>query len=207
MLTFTKKDDKRVEFHANNIEYTAELYQNDAGESRMRLKGMAIVYNQLSDDRGGYFVRIAPGSARFTNPVLALYSHDYANVLGNTQNNTLTMQDTPDGIGVTIDLPDTQLARDVYELVQKRYINGMSFGTVPLKTKLSKEGDKEIVTYEEMLVDEVTITGIPAFTSTSITALEQTKDEAKEDAAKEVDVTKEKALQALQLLALQIEDD
>jgi HK97 family phage prohead protease len=131
--------------------------------------GYALVWNVLSDDRGGYKVRLLPGSAKFTTPTLALYQHDFRDVIGNTENGTLRL--TPDdyGVKVEIDLPDTTTGRDVAELVSKGYVRGMSFSMVSApKGETSRENGETILNAEAFEVDEVTVTAIPSFSSTSV---------------------------------------
>lgn len=168
MIQFFKHNDK-VYFAAQDMKFsTSEIVDN--GKTLKRVSGLAIVYNTLSDDRGGYFVRIKPNSARFTTPVLALYNHEYQNLIGNTENGTLRLTDSPEGIKVEIDLPDTQLGNDIYTLLKDGYMKGASFGAVPLKTSTSKENGVLVEDYLEMLVDEISLTPVPAFTKTKIVA-------------------------------------
>lgn len=181
MITFTKKNNKTYFSLSDTKVNFSETVSN--GVTKRTLSGKAIVFNQLSDDRGGYQVRILPGSAKFTEPTLALYNHSYDNVVGNTANGTLRIVEDSEGYNVEIDLPDTQLGKDIYNLVKDRYITGMSFGTIPTKVKTVREGDKTVEEYVEMTVDEVTITVIPAFTATNIDVSEgeDNKEEATED--------------------------
>ncbi len=133
------------------------------------LTGYALKWNDLSDDRGGYQVRLLPGSATFTDPTMALFHHDFASVIGNTQNGTLRI--TPDDVGVKvdIDLPDTTMGRDVAELVDKGYVQGMSFAMVDApKFAMKTEGKQQIMEISAFTADEVTVTAIPSFTTTSI---------------------------------------
>jgi HK97 family phage prohead protease len=155
-LLFSKGKDK-IRF-SGTIQFDATETANNS--STRTVSGLAIVYNTLSDDRGGYQVRIVPGSAQFTEPTLALYSHNYENILGSTANKTLVMEDTPDGIKVQIQLPDTQLGRDTYVLIRDGYMRGASFGAIPLKT------------------------AVPAFTDTNIEA--DPEDKPKEDKPEDV---------------------
>src|SRR4051812_16869948 len=65
--------------------------QGDSAETKsgITLRGYPIVWGQLSDDRGGYRVRLSRGSAFAAPRVLALWCHDSRVVLGNTANGTL----------------------------------------------------------------------------------------------------------------------
>lgn len=133
------------------------------------LTGYPILWNVLTSDRGGYKVRLKPGSATFTTPTLALYHHDFQSVIGTTDNATLRL--TPDDIGVKceIDLPNTSTGRDVAELVAKRYVRGMSFAMVSTPRGVrTVENGETILDVEAFAADEITITPIPAFQQTDI---------------------------------------
>lgn len=134
------------------------------------LSGYAIVWNVLSGDRGGYKVRLLPGSASFATPTLALHGHDFNQVIGNTKNRTLRVFPDSIGVRVEIDLPSTTLGRDLFELIGRGYVGGMSFQMDggPLRSAERVEGGQKIVDVSSFLCNEVTVTAIPAFASTSI---------------------------------------
>jgi HK97 family phage prohead protease len=139
------------------------------GDKPAMLTGYAIVWDALSDDRGGYKVRFKKGSPTFTTPTMAYYHHDPRAILGNTANGSLRLSQDDVGVRVEIDLPDTSTARDVQELVGKKYIGGMSFAMIKLTDYVtSKENGVEIMNVTAFTCDEVTVTGIPSFTATSI---------------------------------------
>lgn len=142
------------------------------------LTGYAMVWNVLSTDRGGFKVRLLPGSAKFTNPVLALFHHDAAEVVGNTANGTLRI--TPDDVGVKveIDLPDTGTGRDLTELVGKRYIQGMSFAMVTApEAHETVENGETIRNCTSFICDEVSVTGTPAFPDATVEVVEGDDEE------------------------------
>jgi HK97 family phage prohead protease len=146
-----------------------------------------MVWNVLSDDRGGFRVRLLPGSAKFVERSHALFHHSYQSILGAKENGTLRI--TPDdfGVKVEIDLPDTQTARDVAKLVEDKYVRGMSFSMLfdpkPEFTTKS-EGGIEIQEVSSFSCDEVTVTAIPSFTETTIgLAGEQDADDKSDTAA------------------------
>jgi HK97 family phage prohead protease len=156
----------------------------DAAEPKITLKGYAMLWNELSSDRGGYAVKLATGSAIFTNPCLALFHHDFQTVLGNTANGTLRLLPDAKGVAVEIDLPDTTAAADVAELVEDAYVQGMSFSMANGFEEFTEEktGDKTILTVTKFTCDEVTVTAIPAFASTTIAKeFDDEKDDDEDD--------------------------
>lgn len=142
-----------------------------AEDKPVTLTGYALVWNTLSQDRGGYKVRLKPKSAKIAPSALALYHHDYKAIIGNTENDSLRFAIDDTGVKVEIDLPDTTVGNDVAELVGEKYINGMSFGmllTPEPKFDVIEEDGITILEFSEFTLDEVTVTGIPAFDDTTI---------------------------------------
>jgi len=133
------------------------------------VSGYAMVWGATSSDRGGYFVRLKPGSAKFTTPTQALFHHQGQAVIGTTANGTLRISPDDYGVKVEIDLPKTSVGNDVLELVGQKYIDGMSFSMAePPTGKVVKENGCDVFEADSFLCDEVTVTGSPAFTETTI---------------------------------------
>lgn len=155
---------------------------------RARLTGYPLVWNSLSDDRGGFKIRLAPGSAKFKTPTRALYEHRNGDPLGTTENGSARFTCDEVGAKVEIDLPNTTLARDTMALVENGYVRGMSFGMasapwavrgysatgqpnivgLPGKSIVTVENGQKILTCLAYEVDEVSVTGNPSFADTSV---------------------------------------
>jgi HK97 family phage prohead protease len=145
--------------------------ETPADEPKVTLEGYAMVWNTLSSDRGGFRVKLLPGSAKFTPEVHALFHHDFRAILGATGNNTLRLSSDNVGVKVEIDLPDTQCAADVAELVEDKYVRGMSFSMLWDGIEYDvrdADTDDEVMEVKSFLCDEVTVTAIPSFTDTTI---------------------------------------
>jgi HK97 family phage prohead protease len=163
---------------------TADGKDGEKIEAKRTLKGYPIVWGVLSTDRGGYKVRLEAGSATFTTPCLALYHHEFRDLLGNTANGSLRILPADDyGIPVEIDLPNTTTANDVAELVGEQYINGMSFSMCNgfEESSQSDENGQTVLTVTKFTCDEVTVTVIPAFAATSVEVSEDNDYDDKDD--------------------------
>jgi HK97 family phage prohead protease len=102
----------------------------EAEDGITKIKGIAAVYNQLSDDLGGFREKIKPGffaPAIDRDIVKALFNHDANYVLGSTDNNTLILSEDRKGVPVEIIPPDTSYARDLVNLIRRGDVNQMSF--------------------------------------------------------------------------------
>lgn len=149
-------------------------YKTEEEESRMLVEGYAIVFNSESRDLGG-FTEVVKENAldkalERNTDVLALYGHDYQNVLGRQSADTLQLKKDERGIKFTLDLPNTQLGRDVYTLVERGDLKGNSFGFTVEKDSWDKKGDKVIRTIEQVRdLFEISIVSLPAYEATELT--------------------------------------
>jgi uncharacterized protein len=98
------------------------------------VSGLAIPYNRLSEDLGGFREKFAPGSVRDVlerDDVRFMVSHaDGAEGLAvaRVSNGTLRLRDTEAGLLFSADLnPDMRASQDVLAAVERRDVDQMSF--------------------------------------------------------------------------------
>lgn len=95
------------------------------------IKGYAAVFNQMSEDLGGFREIIEPGAfaeALKTDDVVGLYNHDRNLVLGRMSAGTLDLEEDEKGLRYKIEVPDTMAGRDLVESVERGDVVGSSFG-------------------------------------------------------------------------------
>lgn len=114
-----------------------EVRTHSVGEFRMSpddksINGYAAVFNQLSEDLGGFREKVAPGcfSASVSSgfDVRCLFNHDFNQLLGRISNGTLRLSEDETGLHFEDDPPDTQCGQDVRKLIARRDITQCSFG-------------------------------------------------------------------------------
>jgi len=101
--------------------FFAKLRVDDPGSSPV-ITGYAALYNEESEDLGGFVEVIEPG---FFEDVLeddtrALFNHDRNFILGRRPNNTLRLMDDIRGLGFQADPPETQLIQDLVIVPMRR---------------------------------------------------------------------------------------
>jgi len=148
-------DSLTMERRGFDSEFTIET-RDDGGQ---RLVGYAAMFDRYSEpmiDWGGYkFVEIIRSGAfdaalAEEQDVRALWNHRTDQPpLGRTSANTLALSKNKTGLRYTIDLPDTQLARDLVVSVERGDVNGSSFGF-----RVRPDGDK-IVEQENRTIREL----------------------------------------------------
>jgi HK97 family phage major capsid protein/HK97 family phage prohead protease len=102
----------------------------ESGDGK-RITGYAAVFNQLSEDLGGFRELVLPGAfsrCLGSSPdVRCLFNHDRNVVLGRTKAGTLRLSADANGLRFDCDLPDTQAGRDLRESIGRRDIDQCSF--------------------------------------------------------------------------------
>lgn len=147
-----------------------------AGELRAavgrRLEGHAAVFN-VPAQIGGFTETIRPGAFRASllNPkldVLALVDHDPGRLLARTSSGTLRLSEDARGLAFALDLPDTQLGRDVLALAERRDLGGMSFGFRAVDEAWPTRDARELRAVD--LVEVSIVHAHPAYDQTSVSA-------------------------------------
>ncbi|MCG5239534.1 HK97 family phage prohead protease [Azospirillum doebereinerae] len=150
-----------------------ELRSSDGGARR--LVGHAAVFNQLSDDLGGFREQIAAGAfaeAIGKDDVRALFNHDPNFVLGRTASNTLTLAEDARGLLIDIVMPDTQTVRDlVVAPIERGDVSQMSFafGVRPGGQDWAKDDEgRNIRTLKRLRLFDVSPVTFPAYPQTDV---------------------------------------
>ena len=153
-----------------------EIEVREADADGPLIVGYAAVFNQLSENLGGFRERIAPGAFRESlaagDDVRALWEHDPQYVLGRNVAGTLTLAEDRQGLRVAIRPPATTWAADLMTSMRRGDVNQMSFGfSVP------KGGDSwemvdgtQIRTLKRVRLADVSVVASPADPTTSAEA-------------------------------------
>ncbi len=108
-----------------------EIRVNKKDDGSQTIIGHAAVFNQLSEDLGGFREQIAPGAfaeALKSDDVRALFNHNPDFILARNMAKTLRLKEDSEGLAIEIDPPDTQVARDLIVSMERGDISQMSFG-------------------------------------------------------------------------------
>ncbi len=134
------------------------------------LAGYAVVWDSETTISDYFVERIAKGafSKALRGDILALVNHDWGRVIGRTTSGTLRLVEDERGLKVEVDVPNTTDGNDVWELVERKDIDGMSFGFRATKQEWDDTGDLPKRTVIEAELYEVTATPIPAYTDTTL---------------------------------------
>ncbi len=193
-MSENKKINKEIRVLFQQVEVRSDEDGNKKG-----LSGYAAKFNEesqpLRDWWGDSFVEvISPGAFKNsleTNTIKALYNHNPDHVLGSTKPGTLKIEEDNVGLRFDLDLPDTNMANDLYEGVKRGDIDGVSFGFRVKEDKWTEvkldDGYKTIRTLREIELIEISPTPFPAYEQTEVDcrSLEKLKEnKGKEEAEK-----------------------
>ena len=116
------------------------------------------------------FERIMDGAfddAIKSDDVRGLFNHDPSLVLGRNTAETMKLAVDKRGLKYDIDLPDTQVARDVATSIARGDVSGSSFAFVVEEVNWRDEGDKEIREIKKVRLYDVGPVTYPAYKATS----------------------------------------
>lgn len=179
---------KRSEYRTFKMETRVEEKQE--GGKKLVLRGYPILFNTEAQIYDFWY-----GEIRETILPTALEGTDLTNVylltghniepdkvLGrNNVNMRMEVDDT--GLFFECELPNTQHARDIYNLIESGIIDGMSFGFT-CSDEVNEATKTRTITHIDELF-EVTITPFPAYKEASVIVQKQRTKEEQEKLAKE----------------------
>lgn len=144
-------------------------YRAKKDSEKKVIQGYAVVFDVWTDIRSwGETWKECIRKGAFTqslkeNSILALYNHDFNNVLARKDVNMKLVEDDK-GLYFEIELPDTTQGNDLYELINKGIVNQCSFSGYVRKNIWSEdEGENILREILEIDLIEITITPIPAY--------------------------------------------
>lgn len=149
-----------------------EIRSSVDGDSIGQISGYALKFNKPSNATGAFIEYIDPNALNGVDlsKALALYDHNYANVLGRVDAGTLDLTVDDIGLRFVIDLPNTTLGRDVYANVKAGNLKSMSFTFKIAKGGDAwKNGEKPIRIIKQVaLFNEISVVSVPAYEDTSV---------------------------------------
>lgn len=140
-------------------------------ESDGHIRGYPIVFNELSQDLGGFRERILPTAIEFDEDVRADFNHNPDFIIGRRSAGTLALSVDTRGVLMDAVPPDTQWARDLKVSMDRGDIREGSFAFRVLPGGVSvatNEAGDTIRTLSKILVRKVSVVSDPAYKQTSI---------------------------------------
>lgn len=134
--------------------------------------------------------------------VVALWSHDTSQVLGNTKSSTLRLTNMETELRFEMDIPNTSAGNDAWELVQRGDVDGVSFGMRVTQERWSSEKRGDTRIYKRNILNaelyEISPVAFPAYPANEVSTRSLEEFKASEQRAAD-QYEKEKLLIELEL--------
>lgn len=136
------------------------------GDETPVIRGYAAVFNEMSEDLGGFREVIAPGAFKdaAAEDVRALWNHDRNLVIGRATAGTLGLMEDERGLLVEITPPES--AAWMVESIKRGDVTQMSFGFQTLRDDWAFQDGGVIRTLELVRLIEVSPVAFPAYPQT-----------------------------------------
>ncbi|WP_245809655.1 HK97 family phage prohead protease [Cohnella massiliensis] len=182
----TKKPTKEI----RALPVTFEVRENESEDGKRTITG-AIKYNTESAEMRDYWGDVCVGTictegfkdGLAARTVVPLWSHDAAQVLGNAKSGTLRLTNMENELRFELDIPNTTVGNDAWELIQRGDVDGVSFGMKVTKDKWSSEKRDNGRIYRRNILNaelyEISPVAFPAYPANEVAArsLEEFKAE------------------------------
>lgn len=158
---------------------TIEVREVNEDEGKRTISG-SIKYNnesaEMRDWWGDTFVEeIAEGAfdeSLKIRDVVGLWSHDTSQVLGNTKSKTLRIENDKKELRFELDIPNTTVGNDAWELIKRGDVDGVSFGMKVTKDKWSSEERENGKIYKRSILNaelyEISPVAFPAYPTNEV---------------------------------------
>ncbi|WP_044895956.1 HK97 family phage prohead protease [Bacillus alveayuensis] len=171
---------------------TLEIREANEENEKRTISG-SIKYNtesaEMRDWWGDAFVEeIAEGAfdeSLKVRDVVGLWSHDTSQVLGNTKSGTLRIENTKKELRFELDIPNTSVGNDAWELIKRGDVDGVSFGMKVTKDKWSSENRDGKKIYKRTILNaelyEISPVAFPAYPANevSVRSLDEYREQQK----------------------------
>ena len=169
-----------------------------ADDENRTIEGVSIVFNQLSEDLGGFREKIVPEAVNGVieeSDIFLLYNHDRSKgylARSRQGKGTLHIEVKDDGVHFNCKAPHTALADEVREHMIAGDLNQCSFAFVVAEDRWEKMGDgtyiRTILKFDRLF--DMSLVDTPAYSQTSASC--RSFDEFKEKEARELEEQKAK---------------
>lgn len=161
---------KNNDFKDDLIKRSYEItYRAKTVDYKKIIQGYAAVFNTWTDINNGWdecwsecICKGAFAKSLKNNSILALYNHDFNNVIDRKDINMKLIEEDK-GLYFEIELPNTTQSNDLYELINRGIVNQCSFAEYVTKYTWGVSDGKSYREIQEVDLIEITITPIPAY--------------------------------------------
>lgn len=174
MITERLKRDFKTQF---------KIKRDDEAPEELIIEGYFALYETETELFTNSFEIITKGAFDKTlnNDIRGLWNHNTQYVLGRNKSGSLELKTDDKGLYGIIRLPNTQYARDLYELVKRGDVDQCSFGFNILDEELEELANGGYRwRIKEIDLHEISVVTFPAYENTSVQARTKQIEELKQ---------------------------
>ena len=137
----------------------------------VKIVGHAAVFDQLSDDLGGFREKVQKGAFAETiknDDIVALWAHDAKLVMGRRRAGTLKLSEDRDGLAFEVDMPDSEQGRGWLETIRRGDVDQASFRFMTLEDSWETQGSQAVRTLIKVQLVDVSPVAIAAYPQTDV---------------------------------------
>lgn len=169
------------------------------GEERV-VEGYAVVFDSVTDL--GWVKEVIDRNALDNadmSDIVMKYNHENSVLpMARTRGGSLQFSIDDHGLRIRATLPDTQVNRDIYTLIQEGVLSKMSFAFTVAREEYDYETDTRRILEIDKLYD-VSVVDVPAYESTEIYARAKEDYEKEKEEYQRLKLAKKKALALISL--------
>lgn len=158
-----------------------EVSDTDSDDFIGQIGGYAVVFNQPSENLGGFIEYISPSAFNGVNitDVVALFNHNFENVLGRTSAKTLQLGVDKKGLHFSLEIPNTTLGNDIYTNIKAGNLKSMSFKFVLGRDSWTRapDGTPQRTIEQIKALHEISVVTIPAYPETTVAVTRALKND------------------------------
>jgi HK97 family phage prohead protease len=147
-----------------------ELRVQNSPDGSRTISG-SLLYNQPSQDLGGFTEILSPGvfAGSLDGDILCLRDHSATLLMGRTKSKTLTLTDDAVGLRFRCTLPNTSQANDLATSIERGDLDGVSFGFRTIEDVWTSDGEGNIIrTLLKVTLFEISPCSFPAYPSSTV---------------------------------------
>ena len=156
-----------------------------ADDGKSMVAGLAAVFNVETDIGGMFREKIAPGAfaKAIKGDIRSLFDHNTSAILGRTKSGTLRLWEDERGLNYEVDLPDTQVGRDLRVSMDRGDIDGSSFAFRVTKQEWDENGEVPLRTIQQVELYEVGPVTFPQYPEAEVAlrSLEEVRARAEQE--------------------------
>ena len=168
---------------------TLGVRQVDGDSDAMQVSGIALPFNKMSEDLGG-FREVIPDRVKvdyYEDDVFGLAHHDWTRILGRKSAGTYDIERTDEGFVSTYNLSNNPNNLELYQNIDRNEIRDQSFGFWVMREDWDITSELWIRYLEHIILAETSIVALGAYGDTDISRALRSMNQRKSEMTQKIE--------------------